>query len=223
MYGASPIQTVANQGSATLGNPKTSVCPTSVDMTALRRSASSLTPPVRWLLDRRFIEPIRRSEDGRNVVLHARCPYPHTKSVVRFLHKPVMQLSMAMRPRKVGTVRGGGGRTAPAPAGRWVQPGRAWKTGCRHDETCRTVPIIIADTSACWQWRSGDDGGVAEQRQTQPHAGRQRAVRAAGDGTVRILTVCVCVSHGMIGVGERGVLAGSLHGVLWPHDRCPCR
>lgn len=47
--------------------------------------------------------------------------------------------------------------------------------------------------------------------------------KPAGDGTVRILTVCVCVSHGMIGVGERGVLAGSLHGVLWPHDCCPCR
>ena len=40
-------------------------------------------------------------QGGRHWVLHARCPYPHTKSVVRILHKPLMQLSVVMRPATV--------------------------------------------------------------------------------------------------------------------------
>lgn len=54
-----------------------------------------------WPLDRRFTESVRRPEGGRHWVLHACCPYPHTKSAVRILHKPLMQSSLIMRPATV--------------------------------------------------------------------------------------------------------------------------
>lgn len=40
-------------------------------------------------------------QGGWRWVLHARCPYPHTKSAVRILHKPLMQSSLIMRPATV--------------------------------------------------------------------------------------------------------------------------
>ena len=76
-----------------------------MDMPALRLAASSLTPPScnGGRLIGGSLNPSNDPEQGGwRWVLHARCPYPHTKSVVRILHKPLMQLSVVvMRPATV--------------------------------------------------------------------------------------------------------------------------
>lgn len=88
-----------------------------------------------WPLDRRFTESVRRPEGGRHWVLHACCPYPHTKSAVRILHKPLMQPTMIMRPATVHRQD-----VAPTP---WRPHGVQRSLGRAHACWRRYVPFCM--------------------------------------------------------------------------------